>query len=66
MENYISIHHSAPNKGEFAYYKKGKVYRYEEYCKMVRRKQQIKDIILITVFGVFVIFRAYVFFEYGI
>ena len=63
---YISIHHLAPMRGEWAYYKKGKKYTYQEYCKLIRRQQLIKEITLFTVFGVFVLFRAYVFLEYGI
>ena len=63
---YISIHHSAPMKGEWIYYRKGKKYTYEEYRKLIRRQQLIKEIVLITLFSVFMVFRAYVFLEYGI
>lgn len=63
---YISIHHSAPMKGEWIYYRKGKKYTYEEYCKLIRRQQLVKEIVLITLFGVVMVFRAYVFLEYGI
>lgn len=63
---YISIHHSAPMKGEWIYYRKGKKYTYEEYFKLIRRQQLIKEIILITLFSVVMVFRAYVFLEYGI
>lgn len=63
---YISIHHSAPMKGEWIYYRKGKKYTYEEYCKLIRRQQLVKEIVLITLFGVVIVFRAYVFLEYGI
>ncbi len=63
---YISIHHSAPIRDECAYYRKGKKYTCEEYSKLVRRKQLIKDVVLMIVFGAIVVFRAYVFLEYGI
>ncbi len=63
---YISIHNSAPLKSEWVYYRKGKKYTYEEYYELVYRQQLIKDITLITVLGVIMVFRAYVFLEYGI
>ena len=66
MENYISIHNSAPNKGECNYYRKGKRYTYEEYCKLIYRRQQIKNVVFAILFGAFMIFRAYAFLEYGI
>lgn len=62
---YISIHHNAPLKGEKKYYIKGKIYTEEEYRKLIYRKQLIKDIVLMTLLGVVVAFRAYVFFKYG-
>ena len=67
---YISIHHSAPMKGKWIYCRKGKKYTYEEYCKLIRRQQLIKEIIkeivLITLVSVVMVFRAYVFLKYGI
>ena len=63
---YISIHHSAQTKGKWTYYRKGKKYTYEEYCKLIRRQQLIKEIVLITLFSVVMVFRAYIFLEYGI
>lgn len=65
-KDYLSIHHLAPIREKFSYYRKGKKYTYEEYSKLMRRKQLIKDIALLVVFGVVVVFRTYVFFEYGI
>ena len=62
---YISIHHSAPLKSEREYYIKGKTYTEEEYLKLIYRKQLIKDVVLMTVLGVVMAFRAYVFFKYG-
>ena len=62
---YISIHNSAPTD-EWACYRKGKKYTYEEYSKSVYRKQLIKDIALMAALGVVMVFRAYVFFEYGV
>lgn len=67
---YISIHHSASMRDNCAYYKKGKIYTYEEYSKLIRRRQLIKDVIkdivFIVVLGVIMVFRGYVFLEYGI
>ena len=67
---YISIHHSAPVKNEWFCCRKGKIYTYEEYCKLVHRQQLIKDVIkdvvFIVILGVIMVFRGYVFLEYGI
>lgn len=64
--NNMSIHHSAPIKDEFVYYRKGKKYTCEEYFKLTYRKQLIKDIMLMIVLGAVMVFRSCVFFEYGI
>ena len=66
----LSFHTHAPYKGDCTYYCKGKMYTEAEYWEMWRRKQKIKDTIfhLITMilFVAFMIYRAYVFVEYGI
>ena len=69
----LTIHTNAPSYkgGEFIYYsKKGKKYTKEEYYKMINRKELIKELIKIIVwtviFAIFVVLRAYVFFEYGV
>lgn len=64
--NYIIIHHSAPHNSEHVYYKNGKKYTYEEYSKIIYKKQRIKEIIFITAYSIFVLLRAYVFLKYDI
>ena len=64
--NNILIHHSVPANDKLAYYRKGKEYTYEEYSKLIYRKQLVKDVVFVTVVGVVMVFRAYVFCKYGI
>jgi hypothetical protein len=65
--NYISIHHfPAPTRDRIVYCKNGKKYPYEEYKKLVHKKQLIKDIIFMVCVSVVAALRAYVFFEYGV
>lgn len=67
----LTIHHSAPSgNGRFYYHgRNGKTYTEEEYYKMIRRKELIKEIVLTIlqtfIFVIFIVFRAYVFLEYG-
>ena len=68
---YISIHHSKPSNTRFTYCaKNGKTYSEFEYFKMMRRKYQIKknikESIQVAILIVIMIFRAYVFLEYGV
>lgn len=67
--DYILIHHSPSIKQALIYYK-GKEHTYEEYSKLIRRKEltkeAIKDIVLMSIFGAAVAIRGYVFLEYGI
>lgn len=68
---YLTIHHSKPNNTGFVYYaKNSKTYSEFEYFKIMRRKHQtkenIKSSIQMIVFISVMIFRAYVFLEYGV
>lgn len=68
---YLTIHHSKPSNTGFVYYaKNSKTYSEFEYFKMMRRKHQIKENIKediqMIVFILLMIFRAYVFLEYGV
>lgn len=64
----LIIHNCAPKGRErvFYYGKNGKKYTEEEYCKMIRKKEAIKEIIQTVIFIIFLTFRAYVFLEHGI
>lgn len=65
IKGYISIHHSAPIRNKEYKYKSDYL-EFIHNLKVIHRKRLIKDIILMIVFGVVMVFRAYVFLEYGI
>lgn len=65
-KDHITIHHSSPIMYEWSYYRKGKKYTYEEYCKLIRIKKLIKTIILMILFYIISIIRGYIYLEYGI
>lgn len=68
--DYIQIHHSPCPCGIDIIFYKGKEYTKDEYDELIKRKQRIKDtihnIMVVTLLSVFVAYRAYVYFEYGI
>lgn len=64
--NCISIHHTAPNIAVSDKEYESDYLNFVRNLRRIRRRQLIKDIIFVIVFSVAVVFRAYVFLEYGI
>lgn len=62
--DYISIHHSSPDRTISV--DRPDYLTFIRNLKIMRRKQLLKDVVFMILFGVVMMFRAYIFFKYGV
>ena len=63
---YISIHNQAPADQALMFYINGKALSAEQHNKRLKRFNTFKEIFYITVIGIVVVLRAWLFYAYRI